>query len=292
MLAEQYSQAQSWLDIGLPRNSEGLWARNLFQFADWLDPKALPQSPGDATTPKDLVADVKDGLPPTQTTYALALHFGLLSGQEQTETTTRVLRELVAQNDYLVGTRFAGTPCLWFALHNINATEDVCRMLLQIQLPSWLYQVVQGGTTTWERWDSLIPEGTVNPGEMTSFNHYAFGSVADWMHQVIGGIAPLEPGWRKFLIAPVPGGDSTSAEIRFVSQYGEIHVEWWLELKDKNAASPSHTLQLRALIPPNSRASARVPGSQETFEVGSGGFEYRGPYYHLSRLKTGRLGDL
>ncbi|KAJ4210745.1 hypothetical protein NW759_013049 [Fusarium solani] len=323
MLAEQHSQAQSWLDVGLPRNSEGLWARNLFQFADWLDPKAPPESPGDATTPKDLVADaylirmtqfmaeissvlereteakryrrqhselvshfqdawVKDGLPPTQTAYTLALHFGLLSGQEQKETAARVLRELVAQNDYLVGTGFAGTPCLGFALHNINATEDFYRMLLQTQLPSWLYQVVQGGTTTWERWDSLLPDGTVNPGEMTSFNHYAFGSVADWMHQVIGGIAPLKPGWKKFLIAPVPGGNITNAEIKFVSQYGEIHVEWWLELKDKNAASPSHTFQLRALIPPNSRASVRVPGSQETFEVGSGWFKYRGPYYPLS----------
>ena len=52
-----------------------------------------------------------------------------------------------------------------------------------------------GATTVWERWDSMLPDGTINPGEMTSFNHYALGAVADWMHRTIGGIAPLEPGY-------------------------------------------------------------------------------------------------
>ena len=54
-----------------------------------------------------------------------------------------------------------------------------------------------GATTIWERWDSMLPDGTVNPGQMTSFNHYALGAVADWIHRTIGGIAPLEPGMRR-----------------------------------------------------------------------------------------------
>ena len=54
-----------------------------------------------------------------------------------------------------------------------------------------------GATTIWERWDSMLPDGSVNPGEMTSFNHYALGAVADWMHRVIGGLAPAAPGYRR-----------------------------------------------------------------------------------------------
>ena len=68
-----------------------------------------------------------------------------------------------------------------------------------------------GATTIWERWDSMLPDGTINPGEMTSFNHYALGSVADWMHRTIGGLAPLEPGYRRFRVAPRPGGGLTHA---------------------------------------------------------------------------------
>ena len=80
-------------------------------------------------------------------------------------------------------------------------------MLLEQSCPSWLYPVTMGATTIWERWDSMLPDGSLNPGEMTSFNHYALGAVADWMHRTIGGIAPLEPGYERVLIAPRPGGD-------------------------------------------------------------------------------------
>ena len=63
-----------------------------------------------------------------------------------------------------------------------------------------------GATTTWERWDSMLPDGSINPGDMTSFNHYALGAVADYLHRVVGGLAPLAPGYRTFAVAPRPGG--------------------------------------------------------------------------------------
>ena len=62
-----------------------------------------------------------------------------------------------------------------------------------------------GATTVWERWDSMLPDGTINPGEMTSFNHYALGAVADWMHKAIGGIRPLEPGYARVPHRAAPG---------------------------------------------------------------------------------------
>ena len=68
--------------------------------------------------------------------------------------------------------------------------------------------------------------GTVNPGEMTSFNHYTLGAVADWMHRTIGGIAPLEPGYRRVLVAPRPDGGITSADTSLETRQGLVAVEW------------------------------------------------------------------
>jgi alpha-L-rhamnosidase len=81
----------------------------------------------------------------------------------------------------------------------------------------------------WERWDSLLPDGTVNPGQMTSFNHYALGAVADWMHRVIAGLAPAEPGYRRIRFAPRPGGGLTSASARQLTPYGEAAIAWRIE---------------------------------------------------------------
>ena len=84
----------------------------------------------------------------------------------------------------------------------------------------------QGATTVWERWDSLLPDGDVNPGTMTSFNHYALGAVADWLHRVVGGLAPAEPGYRVVRFAPQPGGGLTSATARHLTPYGEASISW------------------------------------------------------------------
>ncbi|EEU41623.1 uncharacterized protein NECHADRAFT_106550 [Fusarium vanettenii 77-13-4] len=124
---------------------------------------------------------LKDGEPRnrTQTAYSLLLYFNILVDEHERKKAADALREIIAKNEYLVGTGFAGTWTLDHSLRKVGATEDFYKMLLQTRVPSWLYQVVQGATTTWERWDSLLPDGSVNGCGMTSFNHYAFGSVAD-----------------------------------------------------------------------------------------------------------------
>jgi alpha-L-rhamnosidase len=86
-----------------------------------------------------------------------------------------------------------------------------------------------GATTVWERWDSLLPDGDVNPGTMTSFNHYALGAVADWLHRVVGGLAPAAPGYRVVRFAPQPGGGLTSASARHRTPYGEASIAWQVE---------------------------------------------------------------
>jgi alpha-L-rhamnosidase len=102
-------------------------------------------------------------------------------------------------------------------------------MLLERECPSWLYPVTMGATTIWERWDSMLADGTINPGQMTSFNHYAFGAVADWMHKVIGGINPLEPGYSRVLISPRPGGGLTWASTSLDTPHGTVAVTWRTE---------------------------------------------------------------
>lgn len=197
----------------------------------------------------------------TQTAYALALTFGLYTDAGQKSAAAATLRDIVSKNDFLVGTGFAGTPALAPALQGIGATEDFYSMLLQTKVPSWLYQVVMNGTTTWERWDSLLQDGHVNPGSMTSFNHYAFGAVADWIHRTIGGLAPAEPGWQTVAVAPVPGGGITSADTKYVSSYGEVRAKW---------AISGGKFKLELWVPPNSKANVKLPKGDKVTHVGSG----------------------
>lgn len=206
----------------------------------------------------------------SQTALSLALSFSLHSTPEQARNAADRLARLVRYSKFRVSTGFAGTPLVLHALsQNREHVQLAYRMLLEKECPSWLYPVSMGATTTWERWDSMLPDGTINPGEMTSFNHYALGSVASWLHEVVGGIKMLEPGWKKFRVAPVPGGDLTNANVRFESPHGTIGVKWSL--------SEGQKLKLEVDVPPNTEASIILPGQEDTREgtsVGSGRYEY------------------
>ena len=160
-----------------------------------------------------------------ETTYALAIVFGLLDAEAEQLAGQR-LAELVAESGWHIRTGFAGTPFVCHALTKTGHLNDAYRLLLQRECPSWLYPVTMGATTIWERWDSMLPDGTINPGEMTSFNHYAFGAVAHWMHQAIGGLSPLAPGYAKVLIAPQPGGGLTWARTSLETRHGLVSVAW------------------------------------------------------------------
>ena len=159
------------------------------------------------------------------TVYALAIVFGLLDDDRKTLAGNR-LAELAREGGFKVATGFAGTPYVLDALSSTGHLDVAYRMLTERECPSWLYPVTMGATTIWERWDSMLPDGSINPGEMTSFNHYALGAVADWMHRTIGGIAPLEPGYRRVLVAPRPGGGISSADSTLDTPHGLLAVRW------------------------------------------------------------------
>lgn len=162
------------------------------------------------------------------TVYALAIVFGLLD-HETEQTAGKRLAALVAQGGYRVSTGFAGTPFISDALTRTGHLDVAYRLLLERDCPSWLYPVTMGATTVWERWDSTLPDGTINSGEMTSFNHYALGAVADWMHRTIGGIVATQPGYKTVRIAPRPGGGLTWASTALETPHGRIEVAWRLE---------------------------------------------------------------
>lgn len=191
------------------------------------------------------------------TVYSLAIMFDLLEPGDEQSAGTR-LAQLVHDAGYRISTGFAGTPFIADALTRTGHIDAAYRLILQRDCPSWLFPVGMGATTVWERWDSLMPDDTVNSSGMTSFNHYALGAVADWMHRVIGGIAPLEPGYAKVLIAPQPGGDLTHAEATLRTPHGPVHVRWHLA---------SDVLTVEAELPDGVQGVIRLPGEedQETF---------------------------
>ena len=159
------------------------------------------------------------------TVYALAIAFGLLDDADRAACADR-LAELVRASGYRVTTGFAGTPFVTWALSETGHVDEAYRLLLERECPSWLYPVTMGATTVWERWDSMLPDGSINPGEMTSFNHYALGAVADWIYQVVGGIRPAAPGYARARIQPVPGPGIDWATTAYDSVRGRIESSW------------------------------------------------------------------
>ncbi|HWQ12911.1 MAG TPA: glycoside hydrolase family 78 protein [Roseiflexaceae bacterium] len=204
------------------------------------------------------------------TAYALALEFALLEDAGQRRRAGERLATLVRESGYHIATGFVGTPLVCDALCSVGAYDAAFRLLTQRECPSWLYPVTMGATTIWERWDSMLPDGTINPGEMTSFNHYALGAVADWLHRTVGGLAPAAPGYRRLDIRPRPGGGLTHAEARHRTPYGPASCAWRIE---------GGQITVEVVVPPNTTASVTLPGGEGApIEVGAGEHRWTYPY--------------
>ncbi|WP_234320340.1 family 78 glycoside hydrolase catalytic domain [Streptomyces sp. SBT349] len=199
------------------------------------------------------VTDAGRVLSDAPTAYALAIAWDLLPTPEQREAAGRRLADLVRAGGFRIATGFVGTPLMTDALTSTGRPDLAHRLLLERGCPSWLYPVTMGATTVWERWDSMLPDGTINPGQMTSFNHYALGAVADWMHRTVAGLAPAAPGYREITVRPLPYPALTHASARHLTPYGEASVAWRRE---------GGRLTVEAVLPVGTSATVHLPGAE------------------------------
>ncbi|MBB6734378.1 alpha-L-rhamnosidase [Cohnella zeiphila] len=187
----------------------------------------------------------------TQTAYVLALMIGLLTA-EQEPAAVRDLVDNIRDNGWHLTTGFMGVSYILEVLSRFGETDAAFRLLLQEEFPSWLYPVRNGATTIWERWDGWSAERGFQDPEMNSFNHYALGSVGEWLYRRLAGIDLREDGagFQSFLIRPQPGGGIGRVRCRYETLYGPIAVGWREE---------AGAFTLEADIPANSNAEVAVP---------------------------------
>ncbi len=195
----------------------------------------------------------------SQTAYALALAVDALPESLRAAAFDRL--ELLLRRRGKVQAGYPGTYALMDVLVDAGRADLAYRLLGYDGIPGWRWAVRLGATTFWERWDSLLADGSLNPGDMLSFNHPVFAGIADWMHRVVGGLAPAAPGYRAVRVAPLPGGGLTWAKTTHETPYGRVEVAW--ELADEE-------FRLDVELPPGVVAEVRLPGAHDALTVGSG----------------------
>lgn len=197
----------------------------------------------------------------TQTACVLALHFGITDNAPET---AKQLNELVTACGHLK-TGFVGTPYLLHALTDNGYAETAYSLLLREEYPSWLFSVKMGATTIWEHWDSLREDGSMWSTGMNSFNHYAYGSVADWLYGDVAGIKAdeAEPGYKHFFLCPVTDSRLTYAKASYETRFGTISSAW----KTENGKT-TYTFT----VPAGTTATLTLNG--ETKELAPGEYEF------------------
>ena len=194
----------------------------------------------------------------TQTEHVLAVHFGLA---EDPQKTADALAEMIKACGSKLQTGFVGTPYLLHVLSGYGHTELAYTLLLRTEYPSWLYPVTKGATTVWEHWDGIMENGDFWSTDMNSFNHYAYGAVADWVYEAAAGIQTVEdaPGFARVKIAPQPDSRLDWLEASIETRKGTVRSLW----KQEEG-------RIRYEITTPSPAEIVIAG--ETIEVGAGDY--------------------
>lgn len=191
----------------------------------------------------------------TQTAHVVALHFDLI----EPEVRGRVLRDLqtlLKMNGMHLKTGFVGTPYLCRVLSDHGDADSAYKLFFQEDYPSWLYEVIMGATTIWERWNSIMPDGKISGTGMNSLNHYAYGSIVEWMYRNMCGINPLEeaPGFQEFIIKPEITGKLFYAKATLRSAMGMIESGW---IREEDG-----TLTVNIVVPFNTNATVLLPDAE------------------------------
>ena len=196
----------------------------------------------------------------TQTAYALALYMDLLPDDLRAAAGARLAKK-IRDNDTRMSTGFLGTRPLLPVLSASGQSDLAVRLLQSRKYPSWGYEVEQGATTIWERWNSYTKDkgfGGAQNAEMNSFAHYAFGAVCEWMFSQLAGIQTDGPGYSRVIIRPTPPSPDSNPDqkpidwvrARYDSIHGRIASAWKIE---------DGRFELDVTIPANTTATVCVP---------------------------------
>ncbi len=168
----------------------------------------------------------------TMTAYVAVLYFGLVP-DNALEKVRRGLLNRLKKNFYHLETGFVGTPYLCRVLSENGMNDLSYHLLMEKGYPGWLYEVLMGATTVWERWNSVDPDGKISGTEMNSLNHYSYGSIVEWMFRNMTGINPDEKGagFKSFTIAPAPDYQIREAAAVLNSASGRIESSWKIDGK-------------------------------------------------------------
>ena len=188
----------------------------------------------------------------TQTAHVVALHFDLVEPGVR-DRVVKDLQALLKKSGMHLKTGFIGSPYLCRSLSDNGDSDSAYKLFFQEDYPSWLYEVVMGATTIWERWNSIMPDGKISGTGMNSLNHYAYGSIVEWMYRNMCGINPVEeaPGFKKFVVKPEVYGKLYFVNAKLKSSMGLIESGWIREVDG--------TLTVKIVIPFNSDAIAYLP---------------------------------
>lgn len=198
--------------------------------------------------------------PDSQATCVRALAFDLVP-ERLRPVIARRLVELIRKVDTHLGTGFLATAQLLPVLADNGHLDLAYELLLQDTEPSWLTMIERGATTVWEHWSGLDENGLPGaPAGVGSLNHYSKGAVVAFLHQYVAGIQSVEPGYRRFAVAPRPGGGLSWARGRHDCPYGLIESAWRID---------EGTFVLDVTVPPGTTAAVRLPDGQVT-EIGPG----------------------
>jgi len=189
----------------------------------------------------------------SQTSYVLALHMNLLSQKDRAIAAEKLVEDIKA-HDWHLTTGFLGTPYLMIELSNSGHSDVAYRLLLQNTYPSWGYMIEHGATTMWERWNG---DQMMGDPSMNSYNHYAYGAVAEWLYRYAAGIDELseDPGFHRIVLHPQFDSTLGEAKATYDSSYGPITSNWRVD---------GTSIKWDVVIPPNTTSLIYLPGGVAT----------------------------
>lgn len=200
----------------------------------------------------------------TQAAYVIALKFQVYRDR------SRIVEQFkgrLKQDMYQIKCGFVGAPLLCTVLAEAGEYELAYDFLLKEGFPSWLYSVNLGATTVWERWNSVMPDGTISDTGMNSLNHYAYGSVMEFVYAYVAGIRPAEEGFRKAVIAPHPDVRIPEIACSYDSVSGRYVCNWKIEKDGK--------FRVHIEIPFNCEAEVKLPGyEKEVMTLAAGNYDF------------------